>query len=204
MRFNENNEVLVAGEIISDFQFSHEVFGEKFYVFDLKVNRLSDRFDVLPIMVSERILDVTRSPIGADVEVEGQLRSYNKHSDGKSRVILSIFAETITNLDESENANSITMQGFICKEPIYRTTPFGREICDVLLAVNRKFNKSDYIPCIAWGNNAQIVSQMGVPTNLKIVGRIQSREYNKVCDDNKTITKTAYEVSISKLVNEQV
>ena len=199
MRMNENNEVLVAGEIVSDFQFSHEVFGEKFYLFDLKVNRLSDRFDVLPIMVSERILDITQSPIGADVEVQGQLRSYNQHIDGKSRVILSIFAETITNLDESENANSITMQGFICKEPIYRKTPLGRYITDFTIAVNRGYGKTDYIPCIAWSRNAIYLAEQPIGTEIRLSGRFQSREYKKRIGEEEFETRTAFEVSVHQL-----
>ena len=199
MRENNNNQVYVAGEIISDFQFSHEVFGEKFYIFDLKVNRLSDRYDVLPVMVSNRILDVTQSPIGAEVGVLGQLRSYNQHIDGKSRVILSIFAETITNLEESENENVVTLQGFICKEPTYRKTPLGRDITDFVIAVNRPYGKSDYIPCISWGRNAIYMSEQLVGTEIKIIGRFQSREYTKKLGNDESEVRTAFELSVNKL-----
>lgn len=199
MRANENNEVYVAGEIISEYQFSHEVFGEKFYIFDLKVNRLSDRFDVLPIMVSERVLDVAQSPVGADVEVQGQLRSYNEHIDGKPRVILSIFAETIVNLEEPGNVNAVTLQGFICKEPTYRKTPLGRDITDLTIAVNRPYGKSDYIPCIAWSRNAIYLAEQPIGTEIRVVGRFQSREYTKKLDNDESEVRTAFELSVHKL-----
>ena len=141
--------------------------------------------------------------MGDNIAVKGQFRSFNKFEDDRRKLVLSVFVKEICEWDESVNPNVIELNGFVCKPAIYRTTPFSREICDVLLAVNRKFNKSDYIPCIAWGANAQLVSRMGVPTNLKIVGRIQSREYNKVLEGSaESVIKTAYEVSISKLINE--
>lgn len=199
MRLNENNEVYMAGEIISDFQFSHEVFGEKFYIFDLKINRLSGKFDVLPIMVSERILDVTNSPVGADVEIEGQLRSYNQNKDGKSKLVLSIFAETITNLDEPKNANIVTLQGFVCKQPNYRKTPLGRDISDFTIAVNRPYAKSDYIPSIAWGRNAIYLTEQPVGTEIRVVGRFQSREYTKKLENEEKEIRTAFEFSASRL-----
>lgn len=204
MRMNENNEVFMAGEIISDFQFSHEVFGEKFYIFDLKINRLSDKFDVLPVMVSERILDVTQSPVGADVEVQGQLRSYNQHIDGKSKVILSIFAETITNLEEPRNENIVTLQGFVCKQPNYRKTPLGRDISDLTIAVNRPYRKTDYIPCIAWSRNAIYLAEQPIGTEIRVIGRFQSREYTKKLDNDESEVRTAFELSVHKLelVNE--
>lgn len=199
MRMNKNNEVYMAGEIISDFQFSHEVFGEKFYMFDLKINRLSKKFDVLPIMVSERILDVTNSPIGADVEIKGQLRSYNQHIGEKSKLVLSIFAETITNLDEPKNENIVTLQGFVCKQPNYRKTPLGRDISDFTIAVNRPYAKSDYIPCIAWGRNAIYLTEQPTGTKIRAVGRFQSREYTKKLENGESEIRTAYELSVQKL-----
>lgn len=199
MRLNLNNEVYMAGEIISDFQFSHEVFGEKFYLFDLKINRLSGKFDVLPIMVSERILDVTNSPVGADVEIEGQLRSYNQHIGGKSKLVLSVFAETITNLDEPKNANIVTLQGFVCKQPNYRKTPLGRDISDFTIAVNRPYSKSDYIPSIAWGRNAIYLTEQPVGTEIRVVGRFQSREYTKKFNNGESEIRTAFEFSVSRL-----
>lgn len=199
MRFNENNDVYMAGEIISDFQFSHEVFGEKFYLFDLKVNRLSDKFDVLPVMVSERILDVTQSPIGADVEVQGQLRSFNQNIDGKSRVILSIFADEITNMEYAKSENVVTLQGFICKEPIYRKTPLGRDITDFTIAVNRPYRKADYIPCIAWSRNAIYLAEQNIGTEIRIIGRFQSREYSKKLENGEVEIRTAFEFSVGRL-----
>jgi hypothetical protein len=199
MRFNENNEVCMAGEIISDFQFSHEVFGEKFYLFDLKVGRLSDKFDVLPVMVSERILDVEQSPIGADVEVQGQLRSFNQNIDGKSRVVLSIFADEITNMEYAKSENVVTLQGFICKEPIYRKTPLGRDITDFTIAVNRPYGKSDYIPCIAWGRNAIYLAEQPIGTEIRTIGRFQSREYTKKFENGEVEIRTAFEFSVGRL-----
>ena len=149
-----NNQVVVAGEIASDFRFSHEIFGEGFYMVDLLVNRLSDTHDIIPLMVSDRLYDVESSHIGDKVLAKGQFRSYNKHDENKNRLILSVFVREIENLaetDERENKpNQIYLDGYICKEPIYRMTPLGREIADILLAVNRAYGKSDYIPCICW------------------------------------------------------
>lgn len=199
MRMNENNEVLVAGEIVSDFRLSHEVLGEKFYLFDLKIERLSAKSDVIPILVSERILDVTQSPVGAEVEIQGQLRSYNKHVDGRSKVLLSVFAETITNLEEASHSNDVTLRGFLCKQPIYRKTPLGREVTDFVIAVNRPYGKSDYLPCIAWSRNAIYLAEQPVGTEVRIIGRFQSRNYKKRINENEYETKTAFEVSVHTL-----
>lgn len=199
MRMNENNDIFLAGEVISDYKFSHEVFGEKFYIFDLKTNRLSEKFDVLPIMVSERIADVTISPVGAVVEVSGQLRSYNMHIENKSRVVLSVFADGIENLDYAGDTNTITLQGFVCKEPTYRKTPLGRDITDFTIAVNRNYAKSDYIPCIAWGRNAIFLSELPVGTELRITGRFQSREYTKKLENGESEIRTAFEVSVNRM-----
>lgn len=199
MRMNENNDIFLAGKIVSDYKFSHEVFGEKFYIFDLKTNRLSEKFDVLPIMVSERIADVTISPVGAVVEVSGQLRSYNMHIENKSRVVLSVFADSIENLDYAGDTNTITLQGFVCKEPTYRKTPLGRDITDFTIAVNRNYAKSDYIPCIAWGRNAIFLSELPVGTELRIAGRFQSREYTKKLENGESEIRTAFEVSVNRM-----
>lgn len=199
MRLNENNEVLLAGEIVSDFQFSHEAFGEKFYIFDLRTNRLSEKFDVLPVMVSERIVDVTKSIIGADIEVEGQLRSYNKCVEEKSHVILTVFADVINNIEEPRSANIVTLQGFICKEPLYRKTPLGRDITDFTIAVNRPYGKTDYIPCIAWSRNAIYLAEQTIGTEIRTIGRFQSREYKKRIGEEEFETRTAFEVSVHQL-----
>lgn len=199
MLANENNEVFLAGEIASDFRFSHEVFGEKFYVFDLKTGRLSGKFDLVPIMVSERILDVSQNPTGADVEIEGQIRSYNMVVDGKSKVVLSVFANTVINLETPKSENVATLQGFICKEPIYRKTPRGRDIADFTIAVNRPYAKSDYIPGIAWGRNAIYMAEQPVGTEVRIVGRFQSREYTKNLGEDVFETRTAYEFSVHRM-----
>ena len=197
----ENNKVFLAGEIISEPQFSHEMFGEGFYEFDLKVRRLSDSYDVLPVTISERLIS-GQIQVGKYIGVYGQFRSYNKLEDNKSRLMLTMFIREIVDYDENANPNHIEITGFVCKEPVYRTTPFKREICDLLIAVNRNYNKSDYLPCIAWGRNARFVKNFEVGDKLTVFGRIQSREYQKKVDDEHIITKTAYEVSLSKITRE--
>ena len=198
-----NNQVVVAGEIVSDFRFSHEIFGEGFYMVDLVVSRLSDAHDVIPLMVSDRLFDVEKSHIGEKVLAKGQFRSYNKHEENKNRLILSVFVreiEVIDAVDDKENKpNQIYLDGYICKEPIYRMTPLGREIADILLAVNRAYGKSDYIPCICWGRNARYANHFHVGTRCEIFGRIQSREYMKKLSEEQAEKRIAYEVSVSKL-----
>ncbi len=196
-----NNKVYLQGIVENDPIFSHQVKDDVFYGFNISVARLSGQYDVIPIIIPKNLMCDYEVKKGALIAIRGQFRSFNKIENEKRKLVLSVFVKEICSWDENANPNIIELNGFVCKPVIYRTTPFSREICDVLLAVNRNFNKSDYIPCIAWGSNAQLVSKMSVPTNLKIVGRIQSREYNKMFE-NEMITKTAYEVSISKLVNE--
>ena len=195
----ENNKVFLKGEVISKPVFSHEVFGEGFYELNLNVRRLSDNYDIIPITVSERLLTDSKFEIGNIVAIKGQFRSYNKLVDNKSKLLLTVFVREIIEIDDSMNPNIIELNGFICKEPIYRTTPFKREICDVLLAVNRAYNKSDYLPCIAWGRNARFIKNIKVGQKVCIIGRIQSREYQKRINDNESLIKTAYEISISKI-----
>ena len=195
-----NNKVYLRGKIVSELTFSHEVFDEKFFEFNLEVPRLSDSFDTIPVTISERLID-KRIAQGETITVSGQFRSYNKQQDGKSKLVLTVFVREIEENDEMQNPNLIELNGFICKEPIFRTTPFKREISDVLLAVNRAYNKSDYIPCIAWGRNARFVKDMKVGEPLSLVGRIQSRVYQKKLSDDVVETKNAYEISITKLIS---
>lgn len=195
----ENNKVFLKGEVASSPVFSHEVLGEGFYELHLKVKRLSDNCDIVPVTVSERLLVDDNFAMGKTVSIKGQFRSYNKIIDGKSRLLLTVFVRSIIELDDSINPNIVELSGYVCKEPIYRTTPFGREICDLLLAVNRAYNKSDYLPCIAWGRNARYVKGATVGQKVDIIGRIQSREYQKRLSDDEVQTKTAYEISISKI-----
>lgn len=190
------------GEIVSDFQFSHEIFGEGFYMIDVKVPRLSESSDIIPLMVSERLIDVEEDYKGLNITVQGQFRSYNRHEERKNRLVLSVFAREIEFVDEtpeSSKTNQIYLDGYICKEPIYRKTPLGREIADLLLAVNRPYGKSDYIPCICWGRNARFASSFTVGTRCEIWGRIQSREYIKKISEEDAQKRVAYEVSVSKL-----
>ena len=198
----ENNQVSMMGKIAAGFTFSHQVFGEGFYVMDLIVKRLSDSEDRIPVMVSERLVDVTQDYVGEYIEISGQFRSYNRHEEKHNRLVLSVFAREVRFIGSEEDAlptNQIFMDGYICKPPVYRKTPLGREIADVLLAVNRPYGKSDYIPCICWGRNARYASAFTVGGHVLIWGRIQSREYVKKLGENQTERRTAYEVSVSKL-----
>ena len=207
--YSENNHLVLRGKIVSDKSYSHEIYGEKFYVFNLEVIRLSSTVDIIPITISERLLTGLDLEIGKKVVVEGQFRSYNNYENERNRLILTVFAKEINEIegeeDKEEVINEVTLVGYVCKKPIYRQTPFGREIADVLLAVNRAYNKSDYIPSIAWGRNARFCQNMEVGTEVKITGRVQSRTYEKKYEDGTTETRVAYEVSIASMevVNEE-
>lgn len=198
----ENNQVSIMGKIASGFTFSHQVYGEGFYLTDLLVKRLSDQEDRIPLMVSERLVDVTQDYEGEYIMVQGQFRSYNRHEEKKNRLVLSVFVRELSFVEEADDSiksNQIFLDGYICKPPVYRKTPLGREIADLLLAVNRPYGKSDYIPCICWGRNARYASAFEVGGHVLIWGRIQSREYIKKLNESETEKRTAYEVSVSKL-----
>ncbi len=195
----DNNRVYLCGKIASKPQFSHEVYGEGFFDVDVDVERLSSQFDRIPITISERLMSTTKFEIGNIVALYGQFRSYNKLVDGKSKLLLTVFVRELVAPIENQNSNIIELMGYLCKPPIYRTTPFKREICDCLIAVNRAYNKSDYLPCIMWGRNARFVSGLNVGERLYLTGRIQSRIYQKKVDDSLLVDKVAYEVSVSKL-----
>lgn len=197
----ENNLINLKGKIVSECQFNHEVYGEGFYKFYIETNRLSNSADILPVTISERLINNDIIQIGNYVEISGQIRSYNSFSEMKNKLILTVFVREIKESDylQNKNPNQVTLNGYICKKPIYRTTPFGREIADILLAVNRAYNKSDYIPCIAWGRNALFSNKLEVGENLLISGRMQSRLYQKRLDNGEIVERTAYEVSISKI-----
>lgn len=198
----ENNQVTIMGKVATEFSFSHEVFGEGFYMVEVEVKRLSNSEDRIPLMISERLIDVTQDYAGEYIMVHGQFRSYNRHEEQKNRLVLSVFVREISFMEEEPDGtktNSIWLDGYICKEPIYRKTPLGREIADLLLAVNRPYGKSDYIPCICWGRNARYASGFEVGEHVQLLGRIQSREYVKRISDTETEKRVAYEVSVSKL-----
>ena len=206
--FAENNHLVLVGKITGEKKFSHEIYGEKFYTFGLSVPRLSGNSDVIPVTISERLFREDELVLEKKVKITGQFRSYNSYENERNRLILTVFAKDIEFLANQEEevvaskdlvSNEVVLIGYICKTPIYRQTPFGREIADVLLAVNRAYNKSDYIPCITWGRNARYCSKMGVGTEVKVAGRIQSRSYEKKYEDGTTEQKVAYEVSISNL-----
>ena len=194
----ENNQ----GEIVSEFVFSHEVFGEGFYMLEISVRRLSNSYDVIPLMISERLIDVTQDYRGETIAVSGQFRSYNRHEEKKNRLVLSVFVRELEFAEEepeSSRTNQIFLEGYICKMPVYRKTPLGREIADLLVAVNRPYGKSDYIPCICWGRNARYASGFEVGAHIQLWGRIQSREYTKKISEEEIERRIAYEVSVSKL-----
>ena len=210
----ENNYLTLVGKVTGEKNFSHEIYGEKFYIFDLSVARLSGNADIIPVTISERLLTNQDLAIGTNLQIDGQFRSYNSYDNEKNRLILTVFVKDIQFLEENEEdeearrenvSNEVILDGYICKKPIYRQTPFGREIADVLLAVNRAYNKSDYIPCIAWGRNARFCENVAVGTEVRIIGRVQSRQYEKKHEDGTVETKTAYEVSVCSLevINEE-
>ena len=195
----KNNKVFISGEIVSNAEFSHEVYGEGFYEMNVLVKRLSGQGDILPVTISERLIADKDLKVGVTINALGQFRSYNKLVDGKSKLMLTVFIRELVSRPIIKNPNSIVLVGYVCKPPVYRTTPFNREIADILIAVNRSYNKSDYIPCIAWGRNARFAKNIAVGEKVALSGRIQSREYQKKISETESKTFTAYEVSISKL-----
>lgn len=208
--YADNNHLILMGKVTSDKRFSHEIYGESFYIFDLEVPRLSDTADIIPVTISERLIQDEKMLVGSKVLIRGQFRSYNSYENEKNKLILTVFAKDIFYEEEIEEqiqteeskeptSNEVILTGYICKKPIYRQTPFGREIADLLLAVNRAYNKSDYIPAIAWGRTARFCQNLEVGTEVKVTGRVQSRSYEKKFEDGTAITKVAYEVSIGSL-----
>lgn len=195
---NENNKVLIDGEIGADFEFSHEVYGEKFYSSYLKVERKSGVIDEVPIIISERLFDCKHNLTGLLVSVKGVFRSYNKYEGDKRKLVLYVFVKEIEEIDAIADFNNVELEGFVCKQPSYRLTPQKREIADMILAVNRPFGRSDYIPCILWGRNAKYVSMLQAGAKLKVFGRIQSREYTKIYEDGTMESKIAYELSVDR------
>ena len=213
----ENNYLTLVGKVTGEKRFSHEIYGERFYVFNLEIPRLSGNSDIIPITVSERLIKEETLQEGHQLLVKGQFRSYNSYENERNKLILTVFAKDVEELKEAEEqeendivkkdetTNEVVLIGFVCKKPIYRQTPFGREIADLLLAVNRAYNKSDYIPTIAWGRNARFCQNLEVGAQVKIIGRVQSRQYEKKYEDGTSEMKVAYEVSICslELINEE-
>jgi len=194
----ENNHIKLMGKVTKEKSFSHEIYGERFYIFNIEVPRLSNSVDIIPITISERLITNVELNLGMIIKINGQFRSYNGYENEKSKLILTVFAKDIEIVSEEEGiGNEVNLIGYICKKPIYRQTPFGREIADVLLAVNRAYNKSDYIPCIAWGRNARFCENLEVGKQVKIFGRVQSRTYEKKHEDGTVTSKVAYEVSVA-------
>ena len=198
-----NNKVYLSGTIESEPVFSHELYGEGFYEFTLRVPRLSEQSDVIPITISERLLGEKNLVKGTKISFYGQFRSFNKLVGEKSKLMLTVFVRDFLDEDEEANPNVTELTGYVCKQPMYRTTPFNREICDLLIAVNRAYDKSDYIPCIAWGRNARFVKEMAVGQKLSLSGRIQSREYTKKLPDGSSEIRVAYELSVNQIFMEE-
>lgn len=198
--YMDNNNVEIGGEIIEEVKFSHEIYDEKFYKFLIKTKRLSDYEDILPVIISERLVNLEEIQIGRIVKISGQFRSYNLQTETRNRLLLSIFVKEIEFTEDEKvlTLNDANFIGYICKEPVYRKTPLGREIADVLIAINRTYKKSDYIPCILWGRNAKFCETLSVGDLVKLNGRIQSRTYEKKNSNGEIMKKTAYEVSVSK------
>ena len=199
--YENNNNVLIKGKIVKLPAYSHTVMGEGFFEMYVEVERLSEETDILPVTISERLIDGFN--LGDIIGISGQFRSYNKLEGEKSKLMLTIFVKELVDPDQIPEINQVCLVGYICKEPIYRTTPFGREICDVLLAVNRAYNKSDYLPCIAWGRNARFVKDLSIGEKLEVQGRIQSRKYQKKINEHNTETRVAYEISLSSVILSQ-
>ena len=209
--YSENNYLTLVGKVTGEKEFSHEIYGERFYIFNLSIPRLSGNNDIIPITVSERLIKEDTLQEGRKLLVKGQFRSYNSYENERNRLILTVFAKDIIEVEEKEDeeendivkkdiiTNEVVLVGYICKKPIYRQTPFGREISDILLAVNRAYNKSDYIPCIAWGRNARFCQNLEIGAQVKVVGRVQSRTYEKKHEDGTVENRIAYEVSIGSL-----
>ena len=194
---NQNNKIEISGIVSSESRFSHKIYGEGFYNFDISVERLSGSADMIPVTISERLFNKDELTVGKEIKIDGQIRSYNSSSESRNRLVISVFAREIY-YGEGNNENAVQLNGFICRKPVYRTTPMGREIADILIAVNRAYNKSDYIPCIIWGRNARYAGKLEVGGNIKITGRIQSRKYQKKTE-NGAEERTAYEISVSKI-----
>ena len=181
----DDNQVVITGKIAMDFTFSHKICGECFYKAELQVKRLSDSVDTIPVLISEQIADITKSRVGEFAEIYGEFHSHNLREENHTRLEL--------------YTNRILLEGTICKPTVYRKTPLKKEITDLLLAVNRSFGKSDYIPCICWGSTARYAADLKVGTRVMVWGRIQSREYKKRIEENETQKRIAYEVSINTL-----
>jgi single-stranded DNA-binding protein len=208
----ENNYLTLVGKVTGEKEFSHEIYGERFYTFKLGIPRLSGNQDIIPITISERLVGEDTLQEGKKLLVKGQFRSYNSYENERNRLILTVFAKDVMEVEEEEIeeeeneiirkdtiTNEVVLVGYLCKKPIYRQTPFGREISDILLAVNRAYNKSDYIPCISWGRTARFCQNLEVGSQVKVIGRVQSRMYEKKYEDGTVQNRVAYEVSVGSL-----
>ena len=187
------NTITLRGSLDGLPQFSHENHGLRFCRFTMEVSRLSGAIDLLPVVAEERLLGCIDPTAGEMLTVTGQIRSHNQRVEGVRRLMIFVFAATIT-VEDGDPINDVILEGPLCREPVFRRTPLGREICDAMLAVPRAFHRADYLPCILWGRTAQEVSQCHVRDRIRIYGRLQSRIYTKLTEDGP-IDRTAYEIS---------
>ena len=198
------NQITIRGSLHTLPHFSHENHGKRFYRFFLEVPRLSGAVDILPVVASEQVLSRMDLSGGEMLTVVGQIRSHNSRTDGVRHLLIFVFAQSIL-CEDGEPINDVLLQGPLCKDPTYRRTPLGREICDVMLAVGRGFKRADYLPCILWGRIAQEISQCRTRDIIQISGRLQSRVYTKVTEDGPQ-ERTAYEISAltAELIDESL
>lgn len=193
----DENRAVLTGTVLAGPEFSHKTYGESFYIITLGVTRKSGYEDCVPLMMSEKLMCGCDITAGEMITVEGQIRTYNRQYDGRNHLMIVIFAKSWEYVNaDSEMENNVLLEGFVCKETVRRTSPLGRELCDIMLAVNRMYNKSDYIPCIAWGRNAIFAGELNVGDKIYIEGRLQSRKYRKYDENGMPMEKTAYEVSV--------
>lgn len=204
----DNNKVYMIGKVAEKPVFSHEVYSEGFYIFYIEIPRKSGNSDRLPVVVSERLININRLDVDRTVVINGQIRSYNQHIDNKhSHLILSVFARDIDILEDveinSDVNNTVEIVGHICKEPVYRVTPKGREIADLMIGVGRTYGKSDYIPTVVWGRGAKFAGNLKIGDKIFAKGRFQSRKYNKCLDDGSIEERVAYELSVYEIDREE-
>lgn len=192
---NPSNRIVAVGRLEGPLSLSHEVMNEPFFTGTLLVKRLSGALDKLPLTIPGKLMAGGRLDDGRQFLVQGQVRSYNKVIDGAGRLMVTLFAQSLTETQENDTLNKVALSGALCRPPVYRSTPFGREICDMMLAVNRAFGKSDYVPCIAWGRNAQYAARFKISDRVRVTGRLQSREYQKLLENGEYMVRMAYEVS---------
>ncbi len=193
------NKVYLYGMVVSNPTPCDDYYGSDYCNIQISVRRLSSIIDTIPVTLHRDLVEQYNVKLGDNLAILGEFRSYNKIENNRSRLMLSVFVHEITDEIDTTNPNIIELSGYICKLPVYRTTPFNREIADLLIACNRNSNRSDYLPAIAWGRNARFAKNIMVGEQVHILGRIQSREYQKRLDNGEMQTRTEYEISIKEI-----